>query len=61
MWSIIAMLDYEHFEPACLGNPQTFCSQDPFVVLKVAKDTKELLFMWIMSTDGSGVTKESWN
>ena len=45
--------------PACLGNPQTFCSQDPFVVLKVAKDTKELLFMWIMSTDGSGVTKES--
>ena len=36
-----------------------FCSRDPFVVLKVANDAKDLFFMWIMSTDGSGVMKES--
>lgn len=54
-------LSFRHLypSPACLGSPQTFWSQDPFVILKVAKDAEELLFMWIMSTDASGVTKES--
>ena len=33
------------------SSSQTFWSQDPFTLLKIIEDTKELLFMWIISVN----------
>lgn len=49
-------------KPCCFddtGSSHTFLSQDPFTQLKMTKDPKELLLMWIISIDNYHVRKRN--
>lgn len=42
---------YEKIQPNRTVVAQTFWSQDPMLHLKITRESRELLFVWVVSTD----------